>query len=74
MELIRITSHDQFEQYRNDWSFILEENENTNPFIEFDWINEWWRHLGRNKQVEIIGIRKDEKCIAFFPFFMKKVC
>ena len=23
---IRITSHDQFEQYRNDWSLILEEN------------------------------------------------
>ena len=72
MELLRITSHDQFEQYRRDWSFILEENVNTNPFIEFDWINEWWRHLGRNKQVEIIGIRKDEKFIAFFPFLYEK--
>ncbi|WP_210471189.1 GNAT family N-acetyltransferase [Sporosarcina sp. 6E9] len=72
MELLRITSHDLFEEYRSDWSQILEVNNNTNPFIEFDWVNEWWRHLGRNVQVEIIGVHIDGKPVAFFPFVFEK--
>ncbi|QUW23292.1 GNAT family N-acetyltransferase [Sporosarcina sp. Marseille-Q4063] len=72
MELFIISSIEQLEQYRDDWSSILEENQNTNPFIEFEWINEWWKHLGGNKQIEIMGIRKDEEIIAFFPFLYDK--
>lgn len=72
MELIRINSQSQFEQFRDDWSIILEKNQNTNPFIEFDWVNEWWKHLGGDRQVEIMAVRLDGTFVAFFPFLFKK--
>lgn len=72
MELIRIISIHQFQQYRKDWSLILEENQNTNPFIEFEWVNEWWKHLGRDQQVEIIAVQQEGRTIGFFPFLYKK--
>ena len=72
MELLIISSREKLEQYRDDWSLILEKIQNTNPFIEYDWVNEWWKHLGENKQVEIIGVRIDKKMVAFFPFLYEK--
>lgn len=72
MELTRIISIHQFQQYREVWSYILEGNQNTNPFIEFDWVNEWWKHLGSDEQVEIIAVQKEGKTIGFFPFVYKK--
>lgn len=72
MAIIRITSRNQFEQYREEWSLILEENQNTNPFIEFDWVNEWWKHLGKDFKIEIMAVRQGNEVIAFFPFTYKK--
>lgn len=72
MELVQITSIEQLRPYKDDWSFILEENQNTNPFIEFVWIYEWWKHLGDESPVEIIVVKKNEKPVAFFPFLCKK--
>ncbi|MFC5602544.1 GNAT family N-acetyltransferase [Sporosarcina koreensis] len=72
MELIRITSLNQLDQYRDDWSLILEENQNTNPFIEFVWIYEWWKHFGDEYDVEIMLVKLDDKPIGFFPFIHKR--
>lgn len=67
-----ITSREEFEQYREIWSDILERKKNTNPFIEFDWVNEWWRYLGGDESVEIILVKKGEEVVAFLPFLYKK--
>lgn len=72
MELIRIFSIQQFQQYRKDWSLILERKHNTNPFIEFDWVNEWWKHLGSDQQIEMIIVQQEGKTIGFFPFLYEK--
>jgi len=72
MELIRISTKEQLMEYQQDWSTILDENQNTNPFIEFTWIYEWWKHLGEEYSVEIIHVRKDDKSVAFFPFVYEK--
>ncbi|MGN7387429.1 GNAT family N-acetyltransferase [Sporosarcina sp. SAFN-015] len=71
MELARITSLDQLDKYQDDWSLILEENQNTNPFIEFVWVYEWWKHFGDVYDVEIILVKLDGRPIGFFPFIHK---
>ncbi|MGN7387430.1 GNAT family N-acetyltransferase [Sporosarcina sp. SAFN-015] len=72
MELTRITSLDQLEQYRDDWSLILEENQNTNPFIEFVWVYEWWKHFGGEYNMEIMLFKQDDRPIGFVPLIHKK--
>ncbi|WP_342505961.1 GNAT family N-acetyltransferase [Sporosarcina sp. FSL K6-2383] len=68
MKLITITSVDQLKDYKNDWSFILESIDNTNPFIEFEWLYEWWSYLGEGKNIEIIAVQHNNRFVAFFPF------
>ncbi|MCM3639275.1 GNAT family N-acetyltransferase [Sporosarcina luteola] len=72
MELTRITTLAQLEQYRDDWSLILEENQNTNPFIEFVWVYEWWKHFGDEYDMQIMLVKKDDRPIGFVPFIHKR--
>jgi len=68
MKLYHIRTLDHLKRYKETWDHILEVNRNTNPFIEFQWVENWWRHLGGNLGVEMIVVEEDENVIAFFPF------
>ncbi len=72
MELITLTSLEQLDEFRDDWSFILEENVNTNPFIEFNWVYKWWEILGEESKIEIIVVLDHKKVVAFLPFLYNK--
>lgn len=72
MSLKTITSIDELGKFRKAWTTILEVNKNTNPFIEFDWVLEWWKHLGKEKNIEIISVLENEEIIAFLPFLYEK--
>ncbi|GEN83260.1 hypothetical protein SLU01_15720 [Sporosarcina luteola] len=72
MNLVTITSINQLKDFRNDWSIILESTNNTNPFIEFEWLYEWWNYLGEGKNIEIIAVQKNDRFVAFFPFMYTK--
>jgi len=72
MEIIRINSKENLESYGQEWSLILEEKNNSNPFIEFEWISKWLEHFGDEVNLEIIIVVQEEKPIAFVPFCYKK--
>lgn len=68
MKVFHIRSLEQLKPYQKMWDHILDVNQNDNPFIEFQWIENWWKYLGRNRGVEIIVVEKADNVIAFFPF------
>ena len=68
MKLYHIRTLENLERYKNTWDSILEKNKNNNPFIEFLWIEKWWRCLGENHGIEIIVVEDNDHVIAFFPF------
>lgn len=63
-----IKSLHELEPYQKDWSNILEEFNNDNPFVEYEWISTWWEILGRSHPVEIYVVKNDDDPVAFFPF------
>lgn len=67
MKVYHIRSLEQLKPYQKMWDHILDVNQNDNPFIEFQWIENWWKYLGRNRGVEIIVVEKADNVIAFFP-------
>jgi len=68
IKLERIRTIEEFKKYKENWDQILTSNQNTNPFIEFDWIVHWWLHLGKDKNIEILAVENNDKWIGFFPF------
>jgi len=72
LKLISIKSYTHLEVYEQDWKKITEDNENTNPFIEYEFVYNWWRILGLQKDVEILAVQDHNRIIAFFPFQFQK--
>lgn len=72
LELIRITTYNDLGRYEKEWSAILEENDNTNPFIEYEFVYNWWRFLGKDEKVEIYAVKENDRMIAFCPFQSEK--
>lgn len=68
MELLRISTREQLEKYQVAWSLILEEKNNTNPFIEFEWIDKWLEHFGSDVNLDLLVVLEDKNPIAFIPF------
>ncbi len=73
MKLYHIRTLENLERYKNTWDAILENNQNNNPFIEYQWVENWWRYLGEDHGIEIIAVESDEKVIAFFPLQFSRV-
>lgn len=72
LELVLIKSYKHLRLFERDWSTILKENINTNPFIEFEYVCRWWEVSGGNEEVEIYAVKEHNRMIAFFPFQSKK--
>lgn len=71
MELIRIHTWEELQWGKTEWAQILEDNQNSNPFVEFEWVSLWVKRLGKGKNIQIIGVRNEGEYIGFFPFIKK---
>ena len=72
MKLISIKTYTHLEVYEQDWNKITEDNENNNPFIEYEFVYNWWKILGLKEEVEILAVQEHDRIIAFFPFQFKR--
>jgi CelD/BcsL family acetyltransferase involved in cellulose biosynthesis len=72
MEIRKITSIEQFMDFRDDWNNILKRNQNNNPFIEFDWIRQWLTHFHEFFELYFYAVEHKNEVIAFFPLIKKK--
>ncbi|MFE6168041.1 GNAT family N-acetyltransferase [Viridibacillus arvi] len=67
-----ITALEQLKAYKKAWDDILEQEKNTNPFIEYEWISTWWATIGQSSNVEIYVVMEDKEAIAFFPLMREE--
>lgn len=72
LELHTIVCFEDLALVEKEWTKILDTKQNTNPFIEFMWIYEWWKHLGGCKNIEISVVKENGKIVAIFPFLYTK--
>lgn len=63
-----IKSFKHLSLYEKEWTSILDANGNTNSFLEFHFIYNWWKYLSDGKNIEIYSVRENQKVIGFFPF------
>lgn len=72
LEFIVISDFSTLRNYEEEWKKILLQNSNNNPFIEFEWVEYWWSHLGRYHELFVIMIRQDSQIAGFCPLMLTK--
>ncbi len=62
-----ITTRETWALYKHEWQQIIENNGADNPFLEFDLLDTWWKHVGKAHHVEIHLCKKDGEVQGFWP-------
>jgi CelD/BcsL family acetyltransferase involved in cellulose biosynthesis len=73
MKIYSVRTLEELITYRATWNAILESNQNDNPFIEFNWIENWWKYIAESRSIEVLVLEENERIIGFFPFQFSKV-
>lgn len=71
MDVKVIKDIDSLVLYKKEWERILEDNNNDNPFLEFEWIYNWWNFLSKGYELFVTVVLDDNNNILGFGPFMK---
>ncbi len=72
MEFVIIRDFEILKGYKEEWEKILRQNNNNNPFTEFEWIEYWWKYLGKDHGLFVIMIKSDSRIIGFCPLMLTR--
>lgn len=69
-EIRVVNTIEELKQYKGEWQELLKENGNNNPFLEFDWIELWWKYFGKGKELFVLLIKVGDTVLGFFPLMI----
>jgi CelD/BcsL family acetyltransferase involved in cellulose biosynthesis len=58
----------QFSELRHDWNSLLQSNTAASPFLTWEWLHSWWRHLSGSARLRIVTARAGTRLTAVAPF------
>lgn len=70
MKLLLIEDIDEFKACKEDWYSILNEKDNHNPYVSFEWILSWWDFFGEGHRLYILVLKDNERCLGFSPLMV----
>lgn len=71
-EVIVVNSLEELTDYKEEWDKILIDNNNSNPFLEFEWIESWWNIFGKGHSLFVLVMKMEERIVGFCPFMIIK--
>lgn len=52
----------------SEWNSLLLASEASSPFLTWEWLHSWWRHLSRPSRLRMLTVRDGGELIAVAPF------
>jgi len=62
---------DAFANLRGEWNALLAASEADTPFLTWEWLYTWWRHLGERRRLRILAVRRGEELLAVAPLALR---
>jgi CelD/BcsL family acetyltransferase involved in cellulose biosynthesis len=57
-----------FTALRPEWNALLAASVSATPFLTWEWLHTWWRHLSGSSQLRILAVRAGDELVALAPF------
>jgi CelD/BcsL family acetyltransferase involved in cellulose biosynthesis len=54
---------------RPEWHDLLRSSASNNPFLTWEWLEPWWKHVGGATSLRVIAVRSGQQLIAIAPLF-----
>jgi CelD/BcsL family acetyltransferase involved in cellulose biosynthesis len=52
----------------SDWNSLLFASDAASPFLTWEWLHSWWRHLNGSSRLRMLTVRAGGELIAIAPF------
>src|SRR5688572_21786226 len=62
-----VNDHWGFTALRPHWNELLRASTANGPFLTWEWLHAWWRHLSAGGQLRIIVVRAGQELVAVAP-------
>lgn len=66
MDIREINTYEQFISLQDQWNDLLQVSNHT-IFSTWEWLDLWWRHFGKNKNLAILLAEKNNDVIGIAP-------
>jgi CelD/BcsL family acetyltransferase involved in cellulose biosynthesis len=67
-----IKNIEEFEALQETWNSLLNNCEDRNMFLSWDWLFSWWTHFGDGHTLHILLILKDDSPVGIAPFMISE--
>ena len=57
-----------FTALRPEWNSLLRASGSASPFLTWEWLHTWWRHLSGSSALRMLAVRAGSALIAVAPF------
>jgi len=64
----RVESESRFAELRAAWDSLLESSAAASPFLTWEWLHPWWRHLRGSSRLRMVTAGAGTRLIAVAPF------
>ncbi len=62
-----VTDVDGWQALREIWDELLLASTDSTPWQSWDYLTNWWRHLGKGKELRILVVSRREQPVMIFP-------
>jgi CelD/BcsL family acetyltransferase involved in cellulose biosynthesis len=66
-EVALVQDADGLSALGREWDELLRASDADSPFLTWDWVDAWWRHLRGSRALRLIAVRTDGRLIAIAP-------
>jgi len=63
----RVESESRFAELRSAWNSLLESSAAASPFLTWEWLHPWWRHLRGSSRLRMLTAGAGTRLIAIAP-------
>jgi CelD/BcsL family acetyltransferase involved in cellulose biosynthesis len=64
----RVDSTWRFTELRSAWDSLLQSSEAASPFLTWEWLHPWWKHLSGRSRLRMLAVDAGNRLIAIAPF------
>lgn len=73
IEVSRIETTEGLSRLEKEWSRLVEQCQNKNIFLTFEWVSLWWKHLRGDKELYVLVARQDKDIVGIAPLMVSKI-
>ncbi|MDC4227928.1 MAG: hypothetical protein MPW15_27790 [Candidatus Manganitrophus sp.] len=68
----RVCTDEGLFELKADWERLFAQSSAQNPFLSWEWMAAWWRHLGAGK-LHLLFVRRQGALIGIAPFYQREI-